>query len=98
MWKDEGRVAKQRLSRYRGGNQRKEPEPQQTEKGGDKAKKGKKAKTKTWSDVVKGLKTEDGLEVAISDKSGNRSEIADSVEHFFDLDKPYHLKAKRNRS
>ena len=83
---------------YRGRDRRKQPGLEPNEKGGDKAKKGKKAKTKTWSDVVKGLKTEDGLEVAISDKSGNRSEIADSVEHFFDLDKPYHLKAKRNRS
>ena len=40
-----------------GGDQRKEPKLETTEKGGDKAKKGKKARTKTWSDLEKGLKT-----------------------------------------
>ena len=51
-------------------------------KGGDDAKKGKKAKTKTWSDVAKGLKIENELETANSDKSGNESEAADSVRMF----------------
>ena len=39
-----------------------EPEPEPTEQGGDKAKKGREAMTKTWSNVVKGLKKEDELE------------------------------------
>ena len=50
--------------------------------GGDEANKGEKAKTETWSDVVKGLKTKDELETANSDESGNRSEAADSVRMF----------------
>ena len=40
----------------------------------------KKAKTRTWFDVVKGLKTEDELETTNSDKSRNESEEADSVQ------------------
>ena len=47
------------------------------DQGGDEAKKGKNVKT--WSNVVKGLKIEDGLETANSDKSGDESETADSV-------------------
>ena len=51
----------------------------------------KKARTKTWSDVVQGLK-EDKLETTNSDKSGNESETADLVEKF-DLREPNHMKA-----
>ena len=47
-------------------------------------------------DVVKGLKKEDELETANSDKRGNESEIADLVEQF-DSDEPNHMKAKRMR-
>ena len=66
------------------------PKPEPTEPRGGKAMKGGncskvekdrvdqvKAKTKTWSDVVKGVKIEDELETANSDKSrGNKSERA----------------------
>ena len=63
-----------------GSERRKEP----TEKGGDKAKKGKKVRTKIWLDVVKGLKTEDG------------PKTTNSVKHY-DSGKLNHLKAKRTR-
>ena len=43
--------------------------------------KGKKARTKTWIDVLKGLKTKD------------EPETANSVKHF-DSEEPNHLKAK----
>ena len=45
-----------------------------------------KAKTWTWSDVVKGLKTEDELETANSDKCPNK------------LDTPIHSKCSIGRS
>ena len=64
----------------RGGNCREEPKTAKL--GGDKAKKGEKAKTKTWSDVVKGLKKE------------NESKVADSVEQF-DLDELNYIMAMR---
>ena len=51
------------------------------------------AKTETWSDVVKGLKTKDELETTNLDESENRSEEADSVQ-MFDLETPNQLKAK----
>ena len=54
------------------------------------------AKTETWSDVVKGLKTEDKLETANSDKSGSGSETADLVEQF-DSDEPNHMSVKRTK-
>ena len=44
---------------YGGRNQRDEPKPKTTEQGEGKAKKGIEARTKTWSDLVKGLKTDD---------------------------------------
>ena len=47
---------------YGGSNQRNKLEPKTTEQGGGKAKKGREAKTKTWTDVVKGLKKEGELE------------------------------------
>ena len=47
---------------YGGRTQRNEPEP--TEQWGGKAKKGRKAKIKTLSDVVKGVKTDDESETA----------------------------------
>ena len=43
--------------------------------------------------MVKGLKVEDELEIANSNKRENESEIADSVEQL-DSEKPNHLKAK----
>ena len=63
------------------GNKRSE-EPKSAEQGGNEAKKGEKAKTKIWFDVVKGLKTENELETANSDKRGNELEIACSVRMF----------------
>ena len=66
------------------------------EQGGDEAKKGEKAKTKTWSDVVKGLKTEDELETTNSDESENELERADSV-RLFDLETPNQPKATRRK-
>ena len=39
----------------------------------------KKVKTKTWSDVVKSLKSKDKLEIDNSDKSENEPETIDSV-------------------
>ena len=41
-----------------------------------------KAKSWTWSDVVKGLKIEDELETTNSNKSWNVSDSANSVEQF----------------
>ena len=63
-----------------GSNRRKKPEP--ADQGGDETKKDKKAKTKTWSDVVKGLKAKDELETTNLDNSRNESETADSVQMF----------------
>ena len=53
-------------------------------------------RTKTWLNVVKGLEMDEELETTDSDKSGNGSEISDSVEKF-DSDEPNHLKAKRTK-
>ena len=50
-----------------------------------------KTRTKTWLDVVKGLK-EDELETTNSDKSENESETTHLVEKF-DLREPNHMKA-----
>ena len=56
-----------------GGSQRDEPDPDpDPTKQGGKAKKGRKVKTRTWSDMVKGLKKEDEQEIENSDKSGNK--------------------------
>ena len=52
--------------------------------------------TKTWSDVVKGLKKDDELETTISGKSGNESEIVDSNK-WVDSDEPNFMKAKQTR-
>ena len=49
------------------------------------------AKTKTWSDILKVLKTEDELETANSDESGIESEVFDSIEMF---DSEYYKSAK----
>ena len=49
--------------------------------------------TRTWSDVVKDIKTEDGLETANLDKSGNESKAANSIE-MLDSEEPYQLKDK----
>ena len=63
---------------------------------GDEANKGEKAKSKTWSDVVKGLKIEDELETSNSDKSGDELETTNSV-RMFDLETMNQLKAKRKK-
>ena len=55
--------------------------------------KGEKAKTETWSDLVKGLKTKDELKIANSNERENQSEKADSVWRF-DSEMPNQLKAK----
>ena len=52
-----------------------------------------KARTRTWYDMVKGLKDEDELETTNSDKSGNESEATDSVE-LFDSEELNHMKAE----
>ena len=57
---------------------------------------GEKAKTETWSDVVKGLKTKDELETTNSDVNGNRSAAADSVQ-MFDSETLNQLKAMRRK-
>ena len=62
----------------------------------DRADQEKKARTKTWLDVVKGLKKEEELETSNSDKSRNKSETFDSVK-LYDSDKPNHMTAKRTR-
>ena len=64
--------------------------------GGDEANKGEKAKTETWYNVVKAVKTKDELEIANSNESGNRSEAANSV-RMFDSGTPNQLKAKRKK-
>ena len=74
---------------YGGRTQRNEPEP--TEQGGGKAKKGRKANTRTWADMVKGLKEEE-LETSNLDKSMNVSETTDSVEQFYS-NESNHMKA-----
>ena len=47
-------------------------------------------------DFVRGLKIEDELEITNSDKSGNGSEIANSVEQF-DSNESNHMEVKRTR-
>ena len=75
------KIGEEAHDEYGGSDQRKDLKLKSSEKGGDKV---KKARTKTWSNVVKVLKIEDG------------SEIADLVEHS-DLDKSNHLKVDRTR-
>ena len=70
-WTCADRMDKWRLVRCRGSDHKGKSEPKSTEKGGGESKKGKKVKTWTWFDVVKGLKTEDKLETNNSDKSKN---------------------------
>ena len=91
-----GRLKKTRTNAGGAKKKRKERyDPEQTKQRGVKAKKGRKAKTKTWSNVVKGLKKIEELETTNSDKSGNGSETTDSAEQF-DSDKPNRSKAKRS--
>ena len=78
----------------RGCNHKKESKI--TGQGGDIAKKGVKAKTKTWSNVVKGLKTEGELETANSGKSAIETEVTDSIE-IFDSDIMKQLRAKQRK-
>ena len=75
-------------------NRRKEPKS--VEHGGDEANKGEKAKTKTWSEVVKGLWIEDELKTTNSNESGNKSETTDSV-RMFDSETPNQLKAMQRK-
>ena len=42
----------------------------------------RKVRTRTWSDVVKGLKKEEKSKTGNSDKRGNGSKTTDSVEQF----------------
>ena len=79
----EGGSAKEFKSGH-GGNNRRE-EPKSADQGGDESKKGKNAKTKICSDVMKGHKIEDELETANSDKSRGEAETADSI-RMFDLE------------
>ena len=51
-------------TRRKGSHRNRKPKPEPTERRGGKAKKAKKAKTRTWSDVVQGLKSEDELVIA----------------------------------
>ena len=90
----EGGSAKKSKSGHEGNSQRKEPKSD--EHGADEARKREKAKTKTWSDVVKGLNSEDELEIANSDKSRNGSETADSV-RMFDSETANQLKTMRRK-
>ena len=80
--------AEEAEGRIKGHNRRKES--QTAESGGD------KTKTKRWSKVVKGLKTEDELETTNSDERGIESELFDSIK-MFDLDTPNQRKAKRRK-
>ena len=81
VWIDGRRSAKHRLARCMGSGKKNRWNPRPTEQGGGKAKIGKiggkvkkdiasqkTTRTKTWTDVVNGLK-EDELETANSDKS-----------------------------
>ena len=54
-----------------------------------------KARTRTWSDVVKGLK-QDELETSNMVESGIRSDIAYAI-NSIDTDETYHVKAKMTR-
>ena len=94
---------------YGGSNQKREPKSESTERRDGRAAKGGngnrvrkekadqiKSKTNTWSDVVKGLKIEEGLEIVNSEKSGNESETADSV-RIFDSEMLNQLEAKRKK-
>ena len=62
----------------------------------DKADRELNAKTRRWSNVVKGVKIKDKMETTTLDKSGNESEIANSCE-MVDPDEPNQLKAKHTR-
>ena len=68
----EGGSMEESVSECEGSRRRKEQKS--AKHGGDEANKGEHAKTKTWSDIVKGLKTEDKLEITNSDVSRNQLE------------------------
>ena len=68
---------------YGGSNQRNEPKPETTERGEGRAKNGREARTKTWSDVVK-------------DPEEDKSETTDSIAKS-DPDKTDPMKGKRTR-
>ena len=61
----------------------------------DRADQKKKARTRTWADVVKGKKKGES-EIADSSKIEDESETVDSVEKF-DSGEPNQMKAKRTR-
>ena len=90
----EGGSAEEAESGHGGSNRRENPKS--AEQGGDEAKKDEEAKTKSWSDVVKGLKTEDELETTNSDEGRNDSRTADLVQTF-DSEMPNRLKAKQKK-
>ena len=91
--------AKGRTVDCRGSGMR-EPDPDPTEQGGDRAERGKTsgrvgARTTTWSDVVKGLE-EDESKTFDSHKSRNEMEIAYS-DKMGDSDELNHVKVKQTR-
>ena len=107
-WTDEGRATKLRLARCRGSGHKGNPKPEPTEPRDGKVEKGKrngrlekdradqvKITTKTWADVVKGLK-EDESKTTDSMKSWNESEPSDWIKEG-DLDEPNHTKASCSR-
>jgi hypothetical protein len=63
----------------------------------DRADRKKKAKTQTWSDVVKGLVLEGEPGETDLDKSGNELKTVNSVQEL-DSEEPYHLKAKKDQA
>ena len=71
-------------------------ESEPIEQGGDEAKKGEKAKTKTWSNVVKVLKTEDEMGTTNLGESGKESKTTYLV-RMFDSETLNQLKARRKR-
>ena len=85
VWTDGGRTVNQRQDICRGSNRKRELKPELTEPRGGRAVEGgsggrvekgradqEKAKTKTWSDVVKGLKIKE-LDTPNADKCRNES-------------------------
>mgnify|MGYP000586063982 CR=1 FL=1 len=87
-------MAEEAKAKYKGCNQREDTKTKTTKQGEGKSKKGRKVRTQTWSDVVKGLNKDDELETANLDKSRNGSEITDSFKQI-DSNKLNQLKAKR---
>ena len=66
----------------RGSHRNRVNESEPTKQGGGGAKKGRKTKTRTWANFMKGLRIEDRLETTNSNKTWNESKAADSEEEF----------------